>query len=227
MNRVVHHFGDLLFVTSKHISTCFLRNCTLTCRQLTIRNISFLIAFIWQAIADIHTSTHRYGDHYFDNYESSCIYKRGQPTNRHIGNVTSRVRVPGPHAVVHRVHHHDLLGMTEYVSELQDERSRMKADLVVLHDLRGGKPNECKHKDGARVRLTSSCATTDMCATPCALTRFSCARLFVLDHIQQRVRHAQVFYLSPEQNETVRTVSLHRVKGEWSNTPCYRECSTL
>lgn len=33
-----------------------------------------------------------------------------------------------------------------------------------------------------------------MCATPRALTRFSCARLFVLDHIQQRVWHAQVFY---------------------------------
>jgi len=109
----------------------------------------------------------------------------------------------------------------------KDERSRIKADLVALHDLREGKPNECKDKDGARVRLTSSYATTSMCATPRVLTRFSCARLFFLDDIQQRVWHAQVFYLSPEQGETVRTVSLERVRGKWSNTPCYRGCSTL
>lgn len=54
---------------------CFLNNCTLAC-QLTIRNISFLIASIWQAVVDIHISSH-YGDHYFDNYESSCIHKTG------------------------------------------------------------------------------------------------------------------------------------------------------
>ena len=76
-----------------------------------------------------------------------------------------------------------------------------KADLVVLHcDLREVKPNECKYKDGARVQLTSSYATR-VRATPRVLTRFSCARLFFLDHIQQRVWHAQVFYLSPETNE--------------------------
>lgn len=101
-------FETFYFVTCKHISTCFLSNCTLTCRQLTIRNISFFIASIWQAIVDIHTSAHRYGDHYFDNYESSCIHEQGQPAKGHIDDVTSRVRVPGPHAVDHRVHHHDL-----------------------------------------------------------------------------------------------------------------------
>jgi len=33
-----------------------------------------------------------------------------------------------------------------------------------------------------------------MWAAPRALTRFSRARLFLLDHVQQRVRHAQVLY---------------------------------
>lgn len=91
-------------------------------------------------------------DHYSDNYESSCIHKQGQPANGHSCDVTSRVRVPGPHAVDHRVHHHDLTGKTKYVSVLEDKRSRMKADPVVLHcDLREGKPDERKYKDGARV----------------------------------------------------------------------------
>jgi hypothetical protein len=226
---VLKVFETFYFVTCKHISTCFLSNCTLTCRQLTIRNISFFIASIWQAIVDIHISTHRHGDHYFDNYESSCIHKQGQPAKRHIGDVTSRVRVHGPHAVDHRVHHHDLMGMMEMsVCYKKDKRSGIKADLaVVLHDLREGKANECKYKDGARVRLTSSCATTSMCATPRALTRFSCTRLFFLDHIQQRVWHAQVFYLSPEQSEQSELCPLNRVRGKWSNTPCYRGCSTL
>jgi hypothetical protein len=156
---------------------------------------------------------------------------KGNPRMDNVGDVTSRVRVPGPHAVAHRVHHHDLIGMTEYVSVLQERQEKQdkgKADLVVLHcDLREEKPDECKCKDGARVQLTSSYATR-MCATPRALTRFSCACLFFLDHIQQRVWHAQVFYLSPEQSETVRTVSpYNRVRGKWSNTPCYRGCSTL
>ena len=53
-----------------------------------------------------------------------------------------------------------------------------------------------------------------MWATPRVLTRFSCTRLFFLDHIQQRVWHAQVFYLSPEQKWSVRTVSPYRVKGK-------------
>jgi len=80
----------------------------------------------------------------------------------------------------------------------KDKKSRIKADLaVVLHDLREGKPNEWKYKNGARVRITSSETTTSMCATPRALARFSCTRLFFLDDIQQRVWHAQVFYLSP------------------------------
>jgi hypothetical protein len=38
-----------------------------------------------------------------------------------------------------------------------------------------------------------------MCATSCGLTRFSCTRLFILDHVQQRVWNAQIFYLSPKQ----------------------------
>jgi hypothetical protein len=41
-----------------------------------------------------------------------------------VGDVTSRVRVPGRHAVVHRVHHHDLIGMTEYVSVLQERQEK-------------------------------------------------------------------------------------------------------
>jgi hypothetical protein len=111
--------------------------------------------------------------------------KQGQPANGHIGDVTSRVRVPDPHAVDHRVHHHDLIEEWGNVSVCykKDERSRKRADLVVLHcDLREVKPNECKYKDDARVHLTSSYATS-VCATSRALTRFSCARLFFLDHI--------------------------------------------
>ena len=51
--------------------------------------------------------------------------------SRHIDDVIYRVRA-GPHAVVH-VHHHDLIGMTEYVSVLRkDNRSRIKADLAVV-----------------------------------------------------------------------------------------------
>ncbi len=46
------------------------------------------------------------------------------------------------------------------------------------------------------LRRTSSYATS-MWAAPRALTRFSRARLFLLDHVQQRVRHAQVLYLTP------------------------------
>ena len=51
-----------------------------------------------------------------------------------------------------------------------------------------------------------------MWATPRVLTRFSCARLFFLDHIQQRVWHAQIFNLSPEQKWSVRSVSPYRVR---------------
>jgi hypothetical protein len=36
-----------------------------------------------------------------------------------------------------------------------------------------------------------------MCTAPGALTRFSCARLFLLDHVEQRVWYAQVLYLPP------------------------------
>ena len=46
------------------------------------------------------------------------------------------------------------------------------------------------------VRRTSSYATS-MWAAASALTRFSRARLFLLDHVQQRVRHAQILYLKP------------------------------
>lgn len=82
------------------------------------------------------------------------------------------------------------------VCHKKNKKSGIKADLVVLHcDLREGKPNECKYNDSAHAQLTSSYATTRMCATPRALTRFSCARLFILDRIQQHVGHAQVFYL--------------------------------
>ena len=66
--------------------------------------------------------------------------------------------------------------------------------MVLHYDLREGKANERKYKDGACVLLTSSYATR-MCATPRVLTRFSCTRLIFLDHVQQRVWHAEVFYL--------------------------------
>jgi hypothetical protein len=38
-----------------------------------------------------------------------------------------------------------------------------------------------------------------MCATPRALTRLSRPRLLFLDHVQQRIRHAQVLYLAAGQ----------------------------
>ncbi len=49
-----------------------------------------------------------------------------------------------------------------------------------------------------------------MWATPRALTRFSCTRLFFLDHIQQRVWHAQVFYLSPDNASSQNCVAVQR-----------------
>ena len=95
------------------------------------------------------------------------------------------------------------------------QERQIKADLVVLHcDLREGKANECKYKDGARVRLASSYATR-MCATTRVLASLSCACLIFLDHIQQRVWHAEVFYLiSRTKSETVRTVSPYRSEGK-------------
>ncbi len=60
------------------------------------------MASMWQVTVDVHTPTHRHGDRYFDN-------KQGQHANGHIGNVTFRVRVRGPHAVDLRVHHRDLI----------------------------------------------------------------------------------------------------------------------
>lgn len=65
-------------------------------------------------------------------------------------------------------------------------------------------------EQGMRAR-TSSYAT-GVCAASRALTRFSCARLFLLDHIQQRVRYAQVLNLPPGTMNN-QTVSSCRIGG--------------
>ena len=93
-------------------------------RPFIIRNISFLKASIWQAIVDIHTSTHRYGDHYFDNYESGCIHKTGATSEWthwqcHIPRPRPRPPRGGPPRAPPRPK-----GITECISALQEKREK-------------------------------------------------------------------------------------------------------
>ena len=110
-----------------------------------------------------------------------------------------RARPPrvGPPRAPPRPERNDVMsqhGPMEKTSKLE-----RKTHLVVaLHcDLQRWMPDERKRSKEVSAPRTSSCATS-MCPAPRALTRLSSARLFLLDHVQQRVRHAQVLYLLPK-----------------------------
>lgn len=162
-----------------HISTCFLSNCTLTCHQLTIRNITPHSIYGKRSSTSIPSLT---AMETITSTITKVVYikNRGNPRT---DDVTSRVRVPGPHAVVHRVHHHDLMGMTEmsvcYKTRKRDKgrprcgaplrpekRSLMSASarMVRTHDSPRPTPPECapprEFLPASRARVCSSLTTS-------------------------------------------------------------------
>ena len=94
------------------------------------------------------------------------------------------------------VHHRELMGKRREVKQMADLVGGSHCDL----SQRTRDERAMSKRMGTR--RTSSYAT-GMCTTPRALTRFSCARLFLLDHVQQCVWYTQVLYLPP-QNKTAR-----------------------
>lgn len=60
----------------------------------------------------IYQFTHPHWHDYY--YESSCTHKQRQAQMDTLTNVILRARVPGPHAVDHRVHHRGLAVVPHY-----------------------------------------------------------------------------------------------------------------
>jgi hypothetical protein len=104
-----------------------------------------------QMVIVIYQFTHPHWHDYY--YESSCTHKQRQAQMDTLTNVILRARVPGPHAVGHRVHHRGLKG-NDGISQWEKRReAEQMADLAVVphYDLRERMANECTATKGVRM----------------------------------------------------------------------------
>ncbi len=130
----------------------------------------------------------------------------GENENIENHRVIYRARVHGLHVLAHRVRHRDLEGRNVCASAAgrkQKKNEAKKTDLAVaLHcDLQKRKCNERAESKEVYVLHTSAAQATRMRAASRAFPCFSCACLFLLDHVQEHIRNTQVLYLHSATNQ--------------------------